>query len=119
MLQFTNLKIGRLLSWNILSSINYTVREIYNQPVEHTCMNGKSKLSNLKVIKWHTWMKSKKNFKTKSTLPYILMCSMTSTLHLLPCWEHQSFIQIIQNYKVQKSSSKLSKAVKEELQAPS
>ena len=28
---------------------------------------------------------------------------MTSTSHLLPCWEHQSFIQILQNYKVQQS----------------
>jgi len=47
-------------------------------------------------------MKSKQNYKTKSTLPYILICSMTfPTSHLLPCWEPQSFIQILQNYKVQ------------------
>lgn len=55
-------------------------------------------------------------YKMKSTLPYILICSMTSTSHLLPCWEHQSFIQFLQKYKVQQSSPKLSKAIKEELQ---
>jgi len=37
---------------------------------------------------------------------------MTSTSHLLPCWEHQRFIHILQNYKILQSSPKLSKTYK-------